>query len=139
MRKTFLSLIWVVVAAMPTLNAQQASPGQTTATQQTSKPKARGTQAFPQPRVQPTPAATANNNPRNGKTTNNNVGRGKTTNNNGDNYAEAMRRYRHERHDHDWWKQHYIVIVLVGGGYYYHDSGYWYPAWGYDPNYVRYD
>ena len=139
MRKTFLSLIWVVVAAMPTLNAQQASPGQTTATQQTSKPKARGTQAFPQPRVQPTPAATANNNPGNGKTTNNNVGRGKTTNNNGDNYAEAMRRYRHERHDHDWWKQHYIVIVLVGGGYYYHDSGYWYPAWGYDPNYERYD
>jgi len=169
MRKTFLSLIWVVVAAMPTLNAQQASPGQTTATQQTSKPKARGIQAFPQPRVQPTQATTANNNPRNGKrivnnpghgklpdnnpghgkpadnnpgngkTTNNNVGRGKTTNNNGDNYAEAMRRYRHERHDHDWWKQHYIVIVLVGGGYYYHDSGYWYPAWGYDPNYERYD
>lgn len=50
-----------------------------------------------------------------------------------------MRRYRHERHDHDWWKQHYIVIVLVGGGYYYCDSGYWYPAWGYDPNYERYD
>ena len=50
-----------------------------------------------------------------------------------------MRRYRHERHDCDWWKQHYIVIVLVGGGYYYHDSGYWYPAWGYNPNYERYD
>ncbi len=50
-----------------------------------------------------------------------------------------MRRYRHERHDHDWWKQHYIIIVLVGGGYYYQDSGYWYPAWGYDPNYERYD
>jgi hypothetical protein len=149
----------VVVAAMPTLNAQQASPGQTTATQQTSKPKARGTQAFPQPRVQQTPATTANNNPANrkrivnnpgngkaagnkpgnGKTTDNNVGRGKTTNNNGDSYADAMRRYRHERHDHDWWKQHYIIIVLVGGGYYYQDSGYWYPAWGYDPNYERYD
>jgi hypothetical protein len=50
-----------------------------------------------------------------------------------------MRRYRHERHDCDWWKQHYIVIVLVGGGYYYQDAGYWYPAWGYDPNYERYD
>ena len=49
-----------------------------------------------------------------------------------------MRRYRHERHDHDWWKQHYVIIVLVGGGYYYQDSGYWYPAWGYDPNYQRY-
>jgi len=50
-----------------------------------------------------------------------------------------MRRYRHERHDCDWWKQHYIVIVLVGGGYYYRDAGYWYPAWGYDLNYERYD
>ena len=160
MKKTFLSLIWVVVAAMPTLNAQQASPNQNTTTQQTSKPKARPTQAFPQQRVQPTQATPANNNPGhdkriannpghskpagnnpgNGKTTgNNNVGGGKTTNDNRDNYAEAMRRYRHERHDHDWWKQHYIVIVLVGGGYYYQDSGYWYPAWGYDPNYERYD
>ena len=159
MRKTFLSLIWVVVAAMPTLNAQQASPGQTTATQQTSKPKAAPTRVFPQPKVQPTQATTANNNlgrdkgiannpghrkpaannPGNGKITDNNTGRGKTTNDNGDSYADAMRRYHHERHDHDWWKQHYIVIVLVGGGYYYQDSGYWYPAWGYDPNYERYD
>ena len=32
-----------------------------------------------------------------------------------------------------------VVIVLVGGGYYYHDAGYWYPAWGYDSNYERYD
>jgi hypothetical protein len=160
MKKTFLSLIWVVVAAMPTLNAQQASPNQNTTTQQTSKPKARPTQALPQPRVQPTQATPANNNPGqkkeiannpgqgkpagnnpgNGKTTdNNNVRGGKTTTDNRDSYADAMRRYRHERHDHDWWKQHYIVIVLVGGGYYYQDSGYWYPAWGYDPNYERYD
>ena len=160
MKKTFLSLIWVVVAAMPTLNAQQASPNQNTTTQQTSKPKARPTQAFPQPRVQPTQATPANNNPwhdkriannpghskpagnnpGNGKTTgSNNVGGGKRTNDNRDSYAEAMRRYRHERHDHDWWKQRYVIIVLVGGGYYYQDSGYWYPAWGYDPNYERYD
>src|SRR6266513_5929751 len=169
MRKIILSLIWVVVAAMPTLNAQQASPGQTTATQQTSKPKAAPNRSFPQPKVQPTqptPASNnpgqknrvannpgygkpAGNNPGNGKTTDNNVrpgkttgndpGHGKTTNDNRGNYADAMRRYRHERHDHDWWKQHYIVIVLVGGGYYYNDSGYWYPAWGYDPNYERYD
>ena len=159
MRKIILSLIWVVVAAMPTLNAQQASPGQTTGSQQPSKAKATGTRPFPQPRVQPTQATTANNNPRrdkttpnnpghrkptdnnpgNGNTIVNNVGRGKTNNNNRDSYAEAMRRYRHERHDHDWWKQHYIVIVLVGGGYYYRDSGYWYPAWGYDSNYERYD
>src|SRR4030095_5048557 len=159
MRKIILSLIWVAVAAMPTLNAQQASPGQTTATQQSSKPKAAPNRAFPQPKVQPAQPTTANNNPRqkkgvannpgygkpagnnpgNGKTTDNNVRPGKTTNNNGDSYADAKRRYRNERHDHDWWKQHYIVIVLVGGGYYYQDSGYWYPAWGYDPNYERYD
>src|SRR5437762_5844367 len=178
MTKIFLSMIWVVVAAMPTLNAQQASPGQTT-TQQTSKAKPPPPRAFPQRNIQPTPATTANinaeqhkginNNPAHGKgiannpeqnkpadnspgnvktsdnnvdrgkTTGNNTGHGKTTNNNGDSYADAMRRYRHERHDHDWWKQHYIVIVLVGGGYYYWDSGYWYPAWGYDPNYERYD
>jgi putative peptidoglycan binding protein len=149
MTKTFLSLIWVVVAAMPTLNAQQASPGQTTATQQNSKPKTPQVRVFPQPSVQPTQAAAASNNPGrdkriannpgNGKTNDSNVGRGKTTNDNGNDYAEAMRRYRHERHDHDWWKQHYVIIVLVGGGYYYQDSGYWYPAWGYDPNYERYD
>jgi hypothetical protein len=163
MRKTFLSLIWVVVAAMPTLNAQQASPNQNTTTQQTSKPKKRPTQALQQPRVQPTQATPANNdpgqkkgvannprrgkpagnNPGNGQTTDNNVGHGKATTTNNDNdrakYQEAMRRYRHERHDHDWWKQHYVIIVLVGGGYYYQDSGYWYPAWGYDPNYERYD
>jgi len=159
MRKIILSLIWVVVAAMPTLNAQQASPSQNAATQPTSKPKATGTRPFPQPKVQPTQATTANNNPgrdkttpnnpRHGKPTDNNpgngntivnnVGRGKTNTDNRDSYAEAMRCYRHERHDHDWWKQHYIVIVLVGGGYYYRDSGYWCPAWGYNPDYERYD
>ena len=169
MRKIILSLIWVVVAAMPTLNAQQASPNQTTATQQNSKPKTAPTRTFPQPRIQPTQATNANNypsqtkgsannpgqnksigynpghgraggnNPGHGNTIDNNVGRGKTTNDNRDNYADAKRRYRHERHDCDWWKQHYIVIVLVGGGYYYQDSGYWYPAWGYDLNHERYD
>jgi len=169
MRKIILSLIWVVLAAMPMLNAQQASPGQTTATQQTPKPKATGTRPFPQPRVQPTLPTKENNNslhgkrlpnnpgngkpgvkdpgngkpavsnPGNGNTVDNNVGRGQTTKDNRDSYADAMRRYRHERHDCDWWKQHYIVIVLVGGGYYYRDAGYWYPAWGYDPNYERYD
>ena len=149
----------MVLAAMPTINAQQASPNQTTATQQTSKPKAAPNRAFPQPKVQPTQPTTADNNlgqkkgvannpgyekpagnnHGNGKTTGNDSGHGKATNNNGDSYADAMRRYRHERHDHDWWKQHYVIIVLVGGGYYYHDSGYWYPAWGYDSNYERYD
>jgi putative peptidoglycan binding protein len=159
MRKFILSLIWMAVAAMPTLNAQQASPSQTTATLQFSKTKATGTRPFPQPKAQPTQPTTANNNPGrdkriannpghgkpaannpgNGNTIVTNGGRGKTATDNRDNYAEALHRYRHERHDHDWWKQHYVVIVLVGGGYYYRDAEYWYPAWGYDPNYERYD
>ena len=42
---------------------------------------------------------------------------------------------RHERHDRDWWNHHFSTIVFVLGGYYYWDSGYWYPAFGYDPNY----
>src|SRR6266404_1162282 len=157
MRKFILSLIWMIVAAMPTLNAQQASPNQTTATQQNSKPKAAPNRALPQPRVQPTQATNANNNPGQKNPVANNPGFGKPVGNNPDhgkpavnnagsgkasvnnNYADAKRRYRHERHDQDWWKQHYIVIVLVGGGYYFQDSGYWYPAWGYDSNYERYD
>src|SRR6266496_2540174 len=159
MRKIILSLIWMVVAAIPTLNAQQASPSQSTAAQQLSKSKATGRGPVPQPRFQPTQAPPVNNNPGlgrriannpghgksgdndpgNGNRIDNNVRLGKTTNNYRDSYNEAMRRYRHERHDHDWWKQRYIIIVLVGGGYYYQDSGYWYPAWGYDPNYERYE
>ena len=54
-------------------------------------------------------------------------------------YSDALRRYRHDRHDPDWWKQHFTVIVLVRGGYYYWDAGYWCPAWGYNPAYEYYD
>ena len=69
--------------------------------------------------------------------TNNNI----APNNNmrGGKYAEALRRFHHERHDCNWWKQHYTVIVLVGGGYYYWEASYWYPAWGYNPAYESYD
>ena len=91
MKKFILSLIWVVLAAMPTLNAQQASPGQTTARQQTSKPKSAPNRVFPQPKVQPTQPTTANNtpgqkkgvanNPGYGKPTGNDPGNGKTTDN----------------------------------------------------------
>src|ERR1051326_3660392 len=99
MKQIILSLIWVTVAAMATLNAQQASPSQATATQQTSKPRSTGTRPFPQPKVQPTQTTTANNNPGrekgmpndpshrkpavnipgNGNKIDTNVGRGKTT------------------------------------------------------------
>ena len=54
-------------------------------------------------------------------------------------YSDALRRYRRERHNRVWWKQRFTTIVLAGGGYYYWDTGYWYPAWGYDPAYEYYD
>src|SRR5438132_10775737 len=63
----------------------------------------------------------------------------KSTNNVRLSYAEAVKRYRRERHDRSWWRQHFTTIVLVGGGYYYFDAGYWFPAWGYDPGYEFYD
>jgi hypothetical protein len=60
-------------------------------------------------------------------------------NNNGRvSFAEASRRHNHEWHDGNWWRHHYPNIVLVGAGYYFWDSGYWYPAWGYDPSYNAY-
>lgn len=54
-------------------------------------------------------------------------------------YNEALRHCHRERHDHHWWRQRYVYIVLVGSGYYYWDAGYWFPAYGYDPNYDSYD
>ena len=54
-------------------------------------------------------------------------------------YAEALRRYQHERHDRSWWHRHFTTIVLVGGGYYYRNAGYWCPAWGFDQAYEYYD
>lgn len=54
-------------------------------------------------------------------------------------YSSAVQRFQRERHNRNWWSQHFAVIVLVGGGYYYFDSGYWFPAWGFDPNYEAYD
>ena len=54
-------------------------------------------------------------------------------------YSEALGRYQHARHTRFWWRNHFTTIVFVGGGYYYWDAGYWFPAWGYDPNYEAYD
>ena len=54
-------------------------------------------------------------------------------------YSSALQHCQRERHNRNWWSQHFAVIVLVGGGYYYFDSGYWFPALGFDPNYEAYD
>jgi hypothetical protein len=54
-------------------------------------------------------------------------------------FEAAQQRCQREHHPRDWWTQRYPIIVLVGGGYYYFDSGYWFPAWGYNSNYESYD
>ena len=41
--------------------------------------------------------------------------------------------YQPQWHDQWWWRSHHNRIVFVFGSPYYWDSGYWYPAWGYDP------
>ena len=133
-------LIFVVslaaVVALPGLVAQEPSPGKTVPLirpvringqpSKTGLADAPGKGVNPQPVVHQVPAK--------------DPGKQKTTNNasNRISYAEAVKRYRNERHDRDWWKRHNVIIVLVVGGYYYWDSGYWYPAWGYDRNYENY-
>jgi putative peptidoglycan binding protein len=54
---------------------------------------------------------------------------------------EVFRSYHPERHDRNWYHSHFNRVELIGGGYYYWNSGYWYPAWGYDPSaeYYAYD
>jgi len=41
--------------------------------------------------------------------------------------------YQPQWHDQWWWRSHHNRIVFVFGAPYYWDTGYWYPAWGYDP------
>ena len=54
---------------------------------------------------------------------------------------EVFRSYHPERHDQGWYRSRYTRVELIGGGYYYWNSGYWYPAWGYNPSneYYAYD
>ncbi|MDQ2918819.1 MAG: peptidoglycan-binding protein [Verrucomicrobiota bacterium] len=48
------------------------------------------------------------------------------------------RRWDRERHDRSWWSGRYNRFALFGGGYYYWNNGFWYPAYGYDPEYSTY-
>lgn len=80
-----------------------------------------------------TTRATANRLSRNGDRTQGN------RNFNRNSFAAARGRVVHTRHDRGWWRSHYnTTFVLFGGGYYYWDTGYWYPAYGYDPYYNNY-
>jgi Putative peptidoglycan binding domain len=40
--------------------------------------------------------------------------------------------------DRSWWRSHYSRFARFGGGYYYWNSGFWYPAYGYDPYFSTY-
>jgi Putative peptidoglycan binding domain len=76
---------------------------------------------------------------RNRTTTNANVNANRTRQNfNHLNWADARRNRDRNRHDRGWWRSHFTRFVLFGGGYYYWNSGYWYPAYGYDDAYNSY-
>lgn len=82
-----------------------------------------------------------NNTTTNGNWRNNNNNNSNWRNHNSSNvwtYDQARRHHRRDRHDRSWWRSHYSRIALFAGGYYYWNSGYWYPAYGYDPYYSNY-
>jgi hypothetical protein len=52
----------------------------------------------------------------------------------GQKYA-VFRNYQAQWHDQNWWHNHYHNnIVFAFGAPYYWNAGYWFPAWGYNPN-----
>ena len=53
-------------------------------------------------------------------------------------FSDARRGNWHQRHERDWWRRNNFRLVLYGGGYWYWNSGWWYPAYGYDPYYSHY-
>ncbi len=54
------------------------------------------------------------------------------------NFRQIHRRWHRQRQDRSWWTNRYNRFALFGGGYYYFNSGYWYPAYGYDSSYSTY-
>ena len=47
----------------------------------------------------------------------------------------VFRNYKSEWHDQNWWRGHYgNNFTFVFGAPYYWRAGYWFPAWGYNPN-----
>jgi hypothetical protein len=52
----------------------------------------------------------------------------------GQKYA-VFRNYKSEWHDRNWWHNHYHNnFTFAFGAPYYWNAGYWFPAWGYNPN-----
>lgn len=54
---------------------------------------------------------------------------------------EVFRAYQPAWHDAGWYQSNFGQVAVFGGGAYYFNSGYWYPAWGYDSaaQYYPYD
>jgi TolA-binding protein len=48
------------------------------------------------------------------------------------------RNWDRQHRNRSWWRSHYSRFSRFGGGDYYWDSGYWYPAYGYDPYFTTY-
>jgi len=125
-RQLFLVLSWLISIEL-TASAQSPSP----ATSQAPSSKPKPVRIAPKPvRVLPKSAPTAQ------PATANAPARKPA---NVITYSAALARSQRARHSRDWWKRHFTTIVFVGGGYYYFDSGYWFPAWGYDSSYESYD
>jgi len=116
-KQLFVVLLWAIA---PISRAQNPAPGNTPAPLHRSKPVRVAPK--PAPNVRPPITNAPTRAPAN-------IGA----------YSAALGRYQHARHTRYWWKRHFTTFVLVGGGYYYFDSGYWFPARGYDPNYEAYD
>jgi len=53
-------------------------------------------------------------------------------------YSAAQRWNWRAHHNRDWWRRSNYRLVRYGGGYWYWNSGWWYPAYGYDPYYSHY-
>jgi hypothetical protein len=143
-------LVWVfllTIAIPPAPGADEGTANKTPAPQQQSRPDKKGTQvrvAHKRQTVENTPVAKTGAQTGAQKTGVNQgparkANPGNNSNTNRPSYAEALRRYKHERHDRNWWHQHYTIIVFVNSGYYYWDAGYWCPALGYNPTGDYYD
>jgi hypothetical protein len=53
-------------------------------------------------------------------------------------FSTAQRWNWRQHHNRDWWRHNNYRLVRYGGGYWYWNSGWWYPAYGYDPYYSHY-
>lgn len=54
------------------------------------------------------------------------------------NFSHLHQDWHRQHQTRDWWRSHYSRFALFGGGCYYWNSGFWYPAYGYDPSFSTY-